>query len=483
MVQAGSTRDSQAKEAARIIYESSGQPIRPSSYSPNYVPNGVNSSLSEAWMHGGRLQMSAVRRTFCLLVTFDIGLIFIIWVIYTQLLPTSGVNNRWDQFIDQVQKYDIKKSLFDIVMLSTVRLTLLLLAYALFRINHWWMIAITTTLSCSFLLAKCFVFNFADTEHDNALGYVLLIVSFSMAWVETWFLDFKVLPSEKKARKKVTMGHYDERSPLLGDVEGQRRGGEDAEYYSPENSDESDTDVERSEGTRGHSRQASHSSVNSFISFREQEYIQLGDELMDIVWEMHQTKDGWKLEKGDNPEDGIVHSIYNKKIKRKVYRLQSEVDFRAQYLWEECAYNLEENSHWNPTCVESRVLQAISENTDIAYTIAAEAAGGIVAARDFVNLRRWGERNGQYLSLVTHTTFSGMPHQKKYVRGENGPGGFLFVPIPNEQHKCQFLWYLNTNLKGWLPQQAIDVGLTGVMLDYLKYLRIHIEDLKNREKS
>lgn len=141
MVQAGSTRDSQAKEAARIIYESSGQPIRPSSYSPNYVPNGVNSSLSEAWMHGGRLQMSAVRRTFCLLVTFDIGLIFIIWVIYTQLLPTSGVNNRWDQFIDQVQKYDIKKSLFDIVMLSTVRLTLLLLAYALFRINHWWMIA------------------------------------------------------------------------------------------------------------------------------------------------------------------------------------------------------------------------------------------------------------------------------------------------------------------------------------------------------
>lgn len=231
--------------------------------------------------------------------------------------------------------------------------------------------------------------------------------------------------------------------------------------------EESDTEAERHEGYRGHSRQ-------------DQEYIQLGDELMDTVWEIHQTKEGWKLEKGDNPVDGIVHSTYNKKIKRKVYRLQAEVDFRAQYLWEECAYHLEENSSWNPTLVESRVLQSISDNTDIAYTIAAEAAGGIVAARDFVNLRRWGERNGQYLSLVTHTTFSGMPNQKKYVRGENGPGGFVFIPIPNEPNRCQFVWYLNTNLKGWLPQQAIDVGLTGVMFDYLKYLRAHIEDLKNQ---
>jgi len=33
-----------------------------------------------------------------------------------------------------------------------------------------------------------------------------------------------------------------------------------------------------------------------------------------------------------------------------------------------------------------------------------------------------------------------------YYRGENGPGGFIFIPIPNEPNKCQFIWYLNTNL-------------------------------------
>lgn len=31
---------------------------------------------------------------------------------------------------------------------------------------------------------------------QNAFGYVLSITSFVVAWLETWFLDFKVLPQE-----------------------------------------------------------------------------------------------------------------------------------------------------------------------------------------------------------------------------------------------------------------------------------------------
>lgn len=31
---------------------------------------------------------------------------------------------------------------------------------------------------------------------QGAFGYVLPIISFILAWIETWFLDFKVLPQE-----------------------------------------------------------------------------------------------------------------------------------------------------------------------------------------------------------------------------------------------------------------------------------------------
>lgn len=33
-------------------------------------------------------------------------------------------------------------------------------------------------------------------SNKNAFGYVLPITSFVVAWLETWFLDFKVLTQE-----------------------------------------------------------------------------------------------------------------------------------------------------------------------------------------------------------------------------------------------------------------------------------------------
>ena len=47
-----------------------------------------------------------------------------------------------------------------------------------------------------------FYFQFADAFFGgkNPLSYVLLIVCFVLAWIETWFLDFKVVPVERKAK-------------------------------------------------------------------------------------------------------------------------------------------------------------------------------------------------------------------------------------------------------------------------------------------
>lgn len=43
-------------------------------------------------------------------------------------------------------------------------------------------------MSCGFVSFKLF--------SQGAFGYVLPIISFILAWIETWFLDFKVLPQE-----------------------------------------------------------------------------------------------------------------------------------------------------------------------------------------------------------------------------------------------------------------------------------------------
>ena len=63
-----------------------------------------------------------------------------------------------------------------------------------------------------------------------------------------------------------------------------------------------------------------------------------------------------------------------------------------------------------------QTLQVLDESTEIGYTIANEAAGGIVSARDFVNVRHWIEKDGIYYICLSAVNFEEMPEQKKYVR-------------------------------------------------------------------
>ncbi|XP_069120420.1 stAR-related lipid transfer protein 3-like isoform X6 [Argopecten irradians] len=472
MVRVSTNRGEASKVAAQTIYGSL------SSSSDVSYANGSAGSMSrtESRMCGWFPEsgkMSPVRRTFCLFVTFDLILTFILWVIYTQLIGDSSV---WEAFTKQLAGFTIKTSLFDTVMLAAMRFTFLILGYALLRLDHWWVIALTTFLTCGYLLAKCFLFNFKD-NNSNPLSYVVLIISFVLAWAETWFLDFKVIPVEKKHRDRVNQNrqYVSERSRLLGDSEQGVMSGDENEHYShfvtPEGSDD---EGEHRNGyqtpRRGHSRQ-------------EQDFVRQAREAMDTTLGMMKLEEGWKFQAGDNLETGIVHSQFFKQYNRKIFRLQAQVNMDPKRIWEELAYGTNNSPQWNPTLVECRTLETIDDNTEISYNIAAEAAGGLVTSRDFVNVRCWGVRDGVYLSCACGTTYPDMPPQKKYVRGENGPGGIILQALPEDPNKSILTWFLNSSLKGWIPQSAVEQGLSGFLLDYLKYLSQRLDEIRAEEVS
>ncbi|KAF4801063.1 MLN64 N-terminal domain like protein [Turdus rufiventris] len=104
----------------------------------------------------------------------------------------------------EVLHYDYSSSYFDIFLLAVFRFKVLILAYAMCRLRHWWAIA-------------------------GAFGYVLPIISFILAWIETWFLDFKVLPQEAEEENRFLIAQdASERAALL-------RPGllSDGQFYSP----------------------------------------------------------------------------------------------------------------------------------------------------------------------------------------------------------------------------------------------------------
>ncbi|KAG7329922.1 hypothetical protein KOW79_006144 [Hemibagrus wyckioides] len=165
--------------------------------------------------------ISDLRRTFCLFVTFDLLFITLLWII--ELNVSGGIE---EQLKKEVLQYDYHNSFFDIFILAVFRFAALILAYAVCRLRHWWAIAITTAITSGFLIAKVII---SKLLSQGAFGYLLPITSFILVWLETWLLDFKVLPQEAiDENRYLTIQSISERAPLM--VPGPLS---DGQFYSP----------------------------------------------------------------------------------------------------------------------------------------------------------------------------------------------------------------------------------------------------------
>lgn len=175
----------------------------------------------ESYESGDKKCISDVRRTFCLFVTFDLLFITLLWII--ELNVNGGIEKQLNQ---EVLHYDYHASFFDIFLLAVFRFATLILAYAVCRLRHWWAIAITTAASCAFLIIKVIL---SKLLSQGAFGYLLPIISFVLAWIETWLLDFKVLPQEAEDENRyLSIMDATERAALMGPGPLS-----DGQFYSP----------------------------------------------------------------------------------------------------------------------------------------------------------------------------------------------------------------------------------------------------------
>uniref|UniRef100_A0A8C5DII1 StAR-related lipid transfer protein 3 n=1 Tax=Gouania willdenowi TaxID=441366 RepID=A0A8C5DII1_GOUWI len=376
-------------------------------------------------------RVSDVRRTFCLFVTFDLLFITLLWII--ELNISNGI---WISLENEVIHYNFRSSFFDIVVLAVFRFLCLQVAYAACRLRHWWVIAVTTLVTTGFLIVKVIVSNLLN---QNAFGYVLPITSFVVAWLETWFLDFKVLSQEAD----------DER-------------GETIIRNFASNLDE-----------EGLGRRA--------VTAQEKEYVRLGHEAMCVVEQILTQEDNWKFEKNNDMGD----SVYTLEIPYhgKTFILKALMQCPAEMVYQEVILQPEKMVQWNRTVSACQILQRVDDNTLISYDVSAGAAGGVVSARDFVNVRRVERKQDCYMSAGMATKHDAKPPSGRFVRGENGPGGFVVLKSNNNPSICTFIWVLNTDLKGRLPRYLIQQSLAATMFEFMAHLRQRIADLRPSLRS
>uniref|UniRef100_A0A3B3HJ82 STARD3 N-terminal like n=1 Tax=Oryzias latipes TaxID=8090 RepID=A0A3B3HJ82_ORYLA len=227
------------------------------------VSSMVASARLESYEAADKKCISDVRRTFCLFVTFDLLFITMLWII--ELNVNGSIETQLEK---EVLHYDYHASFFDIFvrfcsfsnkyvfhinklyiffflsfqLLAVFRFSALILSYAICKLRHWWAIAITTAVSCAFLIVKVIL---SKLLTQGAFGYLLPIVSFVLAWIETWLLDFKVLPqeAEDEIRYQPFVDSVD-RTPVMGPGPLSDRQTEGQFYSPPESLADSDEDLE-----------------------------------------------------------------------------------------------------------------------------------------------------------------------------------------------------------------------------------------------
>uniref|UniRef100_A0ABI7ZNQ0 StAR related lipid transfer domain containing 3 n=1 Tax=Felis catus TaxID=9685 RepID=A0ABI7ZNQ0_FELCA len=360
-----------------------------------------------------RRAISDVRRTFCLFVTFDLLFISLLWII--ELNTNTGIQKNLEQ---EIIHYNFKTSFFDIF--------------------------VTTLVSSAFLIVKVIL---SELLSKGAFGYLLPIVSFVLAWLETWFLDFKVLPQEaEEERWYLAAQAAVARGPLL--FSGALSEGQ---FYSPPESfagsdNESDEDLGK-----------------KIFSAQEREYVHQGKEAMAVVDQILAQEENWKFEK--NNEYGDTVYTIEVPFHGKTFILKTFLPCPAELVYQEVILQPERMVLWNKTVTACQILQRVEDNTLISYDVSSGAAGGVVSPRDFVNVRRIERRRDRYLSSGIATTHCAKPPTHKYVRGENGPGGFIVLKSASNPRVCTFIWILNTDLKvgllrpqGWLGYSSGDFG-------------------------
>uniref|UniRef100_A0A9L0R7B0 StAR-related lipid transfer protein 3 n=1 Tax=Equus caballus TaxID=9796 RepID=A0A9L0R7B0_HORSE len=369
-----------------------------------------------------RRAISDVRRTFSLFVTFDLLFVSLLWII--ELNTKTGIQKNLEQ---EIIHYNFKTSFFDIFVLAFFRFSGLLLGYAVLRLRHWWVIAVTTLVSSAFLIVKVIL---SELLSKGAFGYLLPIVSFVLAWLETWFLDFKVLPQEAEEERWSDNESEDE-------VVGKKS-----------------------------------------FSAQEREYIRQGKEATAVVDQILAQEENWKFEKNNEYGD----TVYTIEIPfhGKTFILKTFLPCPAELVYQEVILQPERMVLWNKTVTACQILQRVEDNTLISYDVSAGAAGGVVSPRDFVNVRRIERRRDRYLSSGIATSHCAKPPTHKYVRGENGPGGFIVLKPASNPRVCTFIWILNTDLKGRLPRYLIHQSLAATMFEFAFHLRQRIGELGAR---
>uniref|UniRef100_A0A671LPL8 START domain-containing protein 1 n=1 Tax=Sinocyclocheilus anshuiensis TaxID=1608454 RepID=A0A671LPL8_9TELE len=198
-------------------------------------------------------------------------------------------------------------------------------------------------------------------------------------------------------------------------------------------------------------------------------YLKQGVAALNEALKIVESEDGWKLETAEKNGDVIYSKVLTGN--RKVFRLETELNASPEELHDILFFRVEEMHEWNPSIRRIKVLKHVGRNTMVTHEVSSETTGNLIGQRDFLSVRHSSKRESRVYLGGAATRLESLPPQPGFVRAEDGPTCIILQPLQDRPDHSRFIWLLNMDVKGWLPQSLVNKALPRAQADFTKHLR------------
>ncbi|XP_016361104.1 steroidogenic acute regulatory protein, mitochondrial-like [Sinocyclocheilus anshuiensis] len=130
-----------------------------------------------------------------------------------------------------------------------------------------------------------------------------------------------------------------------------------------------------------------------------------------------------------------------------------------------------------------QVLKHVGRNAMVTHDVSVEMAGNLIGQRDFLNVRYSSKSESRVYFGGAATWMESLPPQPGFVRAEDGPTCIILQSLQDRPDRSRFIWLLNMDIRGWLPQSLVNKALPQAQVDFTKHLRRRLATQHPENKS
>uniref|UniRef100_A0A915NGV6 MENTAL domain-containing protein n=1 Tax=Meloidogyne floridensis TaxID=298350 RepID=A0A915NGV6_9BILA len=416
-------------------------------------------------LYNREIGMSKERRRFLIVNVFDFVLSTLLWLLSA---VTKPYKNTWmEVFLEEINIFAphfLHNSLFDLAILSFLRMLVLLFAYAWIKCDHWIPVAFTTTVSTIFIGIK--IFYFFDKDKGSIQQYLVIIASLCIAWFELWLVPFRVLDSEHQrdigVGTTVINGSDTDRQRLNAqELIRQIVANEEEFFHTAFEDDTSGCNILIKNHLDENEERCKNISRIGKVSRRKckEAIIRAQNEADSLFVNIN----CWKVLQKENKNVPEIryHDASNS------YYIKTVIDHTARAVFNAV---WRENQKWNKQILETRIV------ADIVITITKASGGGYIAPSRFITNTEETSFVGVYVSIEFAEEDGTVGGEQKTSKITKNEGGVEIRISKLGEKSALFEWLMNTDLRIPIPRMLIRRSITSFVMDYTKMLVTFLDE-------